>query len=106
MSEAVVILCTCPDEDTAGRLATGLVEDRLAACVNVLPGVRSIYRWQGEVQDDAEVLMVIKTTAASVTGLQTWLREAHPYDVPEIIALPVTAGSAEYLEWVAGSVAS
>ena len=94
------MLCTCPDAATAQRLAGGLVERRLAACVNVLPAIRSIYRWQGEIQDDAEVLMIAKTTRLAYPALEAWLVEHHPYDVPEVLAVPVLKGSAAYLEWV------
>jgi periplasmic divalent cation tolerance protein len=96
-----VVLCTCPDGDVARRLAGGLVEARLAACVNVLPEIRSIYRWQGETCDDAEVLMIIKTTQAACPELERWLRSNHPYEVPEVLALPVEGGSHAYLDWVA-----
>ena len=100
MSDVLAVLCTCPDAATAERLAGGLVGRRLAACVNILPEIRSIYRWQGETQDDAEVLMIAKTTRCAYAGLEAWLIEHHPYDVPEVLALPVAAGSAAYLEWV------
>ena len=97
---AYTVLCTCPDGDTAARLARGLVEGGHAACVNVLPGIRSIYRWQGEVQDDAEVLLVAKCATDRFDGLRGWLEAHHPYDVPEVIALPVVAGSEAYLDWL------
>jgi len=98
--EALVVLCTCPDADTAKRLATGMVEADLAACVNIQAGIRSIYRWQGKVEDEAESLMIIKTTLSHYAELETWLREHHPYDVPEILALPVVTGSEPYLAWL------
>jgi len=91
------VLCTCPDQATAGRLAGGLVEEKLAACVNILPAIRSIYRWKGATQDDSEVLMIAKTTRSAYLALETWLTEHHPYDVPEVLALPVLHGSAAYL---------
>jgi periplasmic divalent cation tolerance protein len=100
----LAVLCTCPDAGTARDLACGLVERRLAACVNVLPEIRSIYRWRGEVQVDGEVLMVIKTTRDAYAALESWLLEHHPYDVPELLALPAAAGSADYLEWVMSEV--
>ncbi len=96
-----VVFCTCPDEQTARELAAGLVENRLAACVNVLPAIRSIYRWKDAVHDDGEVLMVIKTAASKYPELENWLNRHHPYDLPEVIALPVEKGSSAYLEWVA-----
>ena len=94
------MFCTCPDDRTARDLAAALVERRLAACVNVLPGIRSIYRWQGEVQEEGEALLVVKTGRAAYPALESWLAEAHPYDVPEIIALPVEQGLPAYLDWV------
>ena len=104
MQNALVILCTCPDEAVASRLAAGLVEEQLAACVNILPGIRSIYRWQGTVSDDSEVLMMIKSLASRFEELETWLLEHHPYDVPEVLALPVEKISADYLAWIDASV--
>lgn len=98
--EVLAVLCTCPDAHTAQRLAAGLVEARLAACVNILPEIRSIYRWQGETCDDAEVLMIAKTTAGAYPALERWLLSNHPYDVPEVLALPAAFGSRAYLDWV------
>lgn len=103
-TQAVVVLSTCPDRDRALAIARALVDEGLAACVNVLDGVRSIYRWQGAVHDDAEVLCVAKTTAARFEALRARLVELHPYEVPEVIALPVSAGHAPYLAWLAGAV--
>jgi periplasmic divalent cation tolerance protein len=100
MNSTLVLLCTCPEENVARTLAGGLVEERLAACVNVLPSVRSIYRWQGALQEDSETLMVIKTVASRYREAEDWLQRNHPYDVPEIIALPVEQGLPAYLEWV------
>ena len=93
-------LCSCPDEAVAQRLAGDLVRLRLAACVNIVPKIRSIYRWKDEVQDEGESLMIVKTTRVAYAELQSWLQQNHPYDVPEVLALPVRAGSAEYLDWV------
>lgn len=95
-------LSTAPDGETAARIARALVEERLAACVNLVPAVRSIYRWQGRVEDDAEVLLVIKTRAERVDALAERLRALHPYELPELVALPIAAGLAPYLDWVAG----
>jgi periplasmic divalent cation tolerance protein len=100
MSEVLVVFCTCPDAGAAERLAAALVDQRLAACVNILPKILSIYRWEGDVQSDAEALMVVKTTREAYPGLERWLEKHHPYDVPEILALPVQAGSGNYLDWV------
>lgn len=101
-----VALTTAPDLETAGRLARALVEEGLAACVNMLPGVRSIYRWEGEVHDDAEVLLVVKTSAARGDALVERLASLHPYDVPELLLLSVVGGSEAYIDWVRGQVAS
>ena len=95
-----MVYCTCPP-DAVDALAGGLVERRLAACVNVLPKIRSVYRWEGAVTADEESLLVIKTTAASFAALRDWLCAQHPYDVPEVIAVPVAAGAPDYLAWVA-----
>lgn len=101
MNPILAVFCTCPDETAARELAAGLVENRLAACVNVMPSIRSIYRWQGAVQQDDEALMVIKTSAEKYADLEKWLAGRHPYDVPEVIALPVDKGLPAYLAWVA-----
>jgi periplasmic divalent cation tolerance protein len=100
-----VALSTAPDADTAARIARALVEERLAACVNLVPAVRSIYRWQGRIEDEAEVLLVIKTRSERVEALAERLRALHPYELPELVALPVTAGLAPYLDWVAAEAA-
>ena len=104
MSEALVILCTCPDAQTAARLARGLVSEQLAACVNVLPGIRSIYRWQDNIEDEEEALMVIKSTPRGMAGVEAWLMAHHPYDVPEVVALPASHVSPPYLEWLTSQV--
>ena len=96
----LLALTTAPDGETAGRIARALVEERLAACVNRLPGVASTYRWRGMLQEDAEVLLLIKTTRARLPALEARLGELHPYEVPELIALDVAAGLAPYLAWV------
>ena len=100
MNPILVVFCTCPDETTAKNLAAGLVGQQLAACVNVLPGIRSIYRWQGAVSEDGESLMVIKTSRSAWERLENWLNRNHPYDLPELIAMPVDQGLPAYLEWV------
>ncbi|MCD9007384.1 divalent-cation tolerance protein CutA [Luteimonas sp. XNQY3] len=103
--DALACFSTCPDAMVAERIARALVEDRLAACVTLLPGVRSIYRWEGAVVADAEVLLMIKTTAAQLPALRDRLVALHPYDVPELIALPVDDGLPAYLQWIADAVA-
>ncbi len=100
-----VAISTAPDADTGARIAQALVAERLAACVNVVPGIRSIYRWQGAIEDEQEVLLVIKTHAERVAALAERLCALHPYDVPELLALPVETGLAPYLQWLAGEVA-
>lgn len=100
-----VVLTTAPDAAVAERLAKGLVEANLAACVNVVPGVTSIYRWQGKIERDAELLLVCKTTAANVEKIAAWLKTNHPYELPETLALPVISGGPEYLRWLAENVA-
>ena len=97
--ELVLVLCTVPDEATAQNLAKGLVEERLAACVNAIPGLTSVYRWQGKVEIDSEVQLLIKTRRGRFDELATWLEANHPYDVPEIIALAAEQVSDSYLAW-------
>ncbi len=99
-----VAISTAPDTDTGARIAQALVEERLAACVSLVPGVRSIYRWQGAIEDDQEVLLVIKTHVERFAALAERLCALHPYEVPELLALPVDAGLAPYLQWVTGEV--
>jgi periplasmic divalent cation tolerance protein len=102
---ARIVLVTAPDSATAERLAKAAVEERLAACGNVVPGLTSIYRWEGAVQRDAEVLLVLKTTARCTDALIRRVTELHPYEVPEALALEVEGGYAPYLAWIAGSTA-
>jgi periplasmic divalent cation tolerance protein len=104
VSERVVVLCTAGSADDAERIASAVVERGLAACVNVVPGVVSVYRWKGEVQRDEEWLLVMKTTSARFEGLRAAVVELHPYDVPEVIRLPIEGGHAPYLEWIDESV--
>ena len=96
-----VVLVTAPSQDVAEQLVNTIVEEKLAACGNIVPGLTSIYRWQGAVQRDAEVLILFKTLRGSVHRLSARVQELHPYDVPEVLALPVSAGSSEYMRWVA-----
>ncbi|BFI94947.1 MAG: divalent-cation tolerance protein CutA [Rhodanobacter sp.] len=99
----LLCLCTCPDAASASMLAGALVDERLAACVNRLPGVLSTYRWQGKTHSESEELLLIKTTAERFEALRTRLLELHPYELPELIALPVERGHAAYLDWVHGA---
>jgi periplasmic divalent cation tolerance protein len=103
MTDALVVLVTTPTPEKAAEIARAVVEERLAACGNVVPGLRSIYRWEGKVQDDAEALLLLKTTRARLDELRERVLALHPYDVPEVLALPVEAGSAPYLAWIADS---
>jgi periplasmic divalent cation tolerance protein len=104
MTGALLVLCTAPTAEVAAELARALVEARLAACGNVVPGLRSIYRWQGKVEDEPEVLLLLKTTREHFPALREELLRRHPYQVAEVLALPVEAGSGPYLAWLAGSV--
>jgi periplasmic divalent cation tolerance protein len=104
MDETFVVLVTAPDAETAARVARTLVEEGLAACGNVVPGLRSIYRWEGKLCDEAEVLLLLKTTRARYVALEARVRALHPYSVPEILALPVAAGSEAYRRWVEDAV--
>jgi periplasmic divalent cation tolerance protein len=100
---ALVVLVTAPSVEQAAELARIVVEERLAASGNVVPAIRSVYRWEGKVQDDAEALLLLKTTPVRFAALRDRLLALHPYQVPEVLALPVAAGSAAYLEWIAES---
>jgi len=104
MSKTLIVLCTCPDEETARNIAAALVAEKRAACVNIIGPLRSVFSWEGEVCDESELLLLAKTTEAAWPELEARVVELHPYDVPEVIATPVTAGSAAYLDWVAASV--
>ena len=97
----IVVFSTFPSEDKAADIARTLVSEQLCACVNLIPPVRSIYRWQNEICDERETLAVIKTTRERFAALRDRLIELHPYEVPEVIALPVEAGHEPYLDWVA-----
>lgn len=99
-----VVVTTAPDSSVAELLAGRIVEERRAACANVVPGVRSVFRWKDEVQREDEVLVVFKTTEAAWPALRDRLLALHPYDVPEVLAFPVARGSDEYLRWVVGEV--
>ena len=97
---ACVCFCACPDLPSAQRIADALVDERLAACVNLLPGMRSVYRWQGVIQHDDEILLLIKTTRQRVDALGARIASLHPYELPELIAVEVVGGLPAYLSWV------
>ena len=98
-AELIVILCTVPDETTGAKLAHALVEERLAACVNLIPGVRSFYRWKGAIESDTEVQLLIKTRGDLFACVASWLDEHHPYDLPEVVAIAAESVSEPYLCW-------
>jgi periplasmic divalent cation tolerance protein len=100
-TSVVVVLSTFPNPDKAAEVARTLVSEQLAACANLVGGVRSIYRWKGELADDTETLAILKTTRARFEALKNRLVELHPYEVAEVLALPVDGGHAPYLAWVA-----
>jgi len=104
-SRIVVVFVTCPNRRAAERIGRTLVEEHLAACANILQGLTSIYRWEGKVCRDPEVLVLLKTRRSRFPALARRVRELHPYSVPEIVALPVALGSPAYLAWVAASTA-
>ena len=96
----VIAFCTCPDPDSAARIAGTLVEERLAACVSRLPGVASTYRWQGQIEQADETLLMIKTTAERLPAVQRRLLQLHPYELPELVAVEAAGGLPAYLDWV------
>jgi periplasmic divalent cation tolerance protein len=98
-TEIVVVYVTCPENDAA-RIARSIVERKLAACVNIVPTVRSIYRWQGVIEDQPESLLIMKTAQSRFDALRAGVIEVHPYEVPEVVALPIVAGHSPYLGWV------
>ncbi len=99
-SKEVVVFITAPNENEAAEIARTLVESRLAACVNIVNNIRSIYLWQGNIEDESEVLMVVKTRKELFSALADKVKELHTYEVPEIIALPVVDGHQDYLKWI------
>jgi len=103
---ASIVLSTAGSPEEAARISRELVERRLAACVSRLPGLTSVYRWQGAVEEADEVLLLIKTSTEKLAALESALRELHSYEVPEFLVLPVTGGSQAYLEWLLASVGS
>ncbi len=102
MTDALVVFCTCGDEQEALRIANTLIEERAAACVNVLPAVQSVYRWEGKIENAREILMLIKTTRERFPTLRDRIVEMHSYDTPEIVAVAVDGGLEKYLAWLRG----
>lgn len=99
-----LVFVTCPSPDMAANLAKSLVEERLAACGNIISGLRSIYRWEGQVHDETECLLLLKTTAGGYPALESRVKALHPYEVPEILSVAVDAGLPAYVQWVADSL--
>lgn len=105
MSEQyLLILNTCPNKESASQVANTLVDKHLAACVNILPGLTSIYHWQGQIESAEEYLLIIKSTQSAFSDVQSAIREIHPYELPEVIAVPITAGLDSYLAWIGDNV--
>lgn len=104
MTRHMTVFMTAPNEEEGARIARALVEERLVACVNIIPKIRSIYRWEGKVWDEAEVMMIGKTESTLAPAVVARVRELHSYEVPEVICLPVETGSGDYLDWIAESV--
>ncbi len=96
----VVVFVTCPDRETTQRIAEELIERKLAACVNITTEINSVYFWQGNIEKDTEYLMIIKTSEELFEELETFIKNNHPYTVPEIIGIPIVKGSKEYLDWI------
>ena len=103
-SELQLALCTVPDRETADAIATALVNGRLAACVNIIPGLTSVYRWEGKTETAAELLLLIKTSGNNWQALEKTIVGMHPYELPEIITVPLAGGLPAYLDWVAGAM--
>ena len=100
MTDKIMVLSTCSSPEEGERIARALVEERVAACVNIVPGVRSIYRWQGKLEDSSECLLVIKSSRGRFEELRAALERIHSYEVPELLALPVVDGAPNYLAWL------
>lgn len=106
MTQLIVTLCTCPDKDTAEKIARLLVEGNLAACVNILPSVMSIYSWKGQIESAQEHLLLIKSPSIGYPAIETAIRRHHPYELPEIIAVPIERGLPGYINWILSCHAS
>jgi periplasmic divalent cation tolerance protein len=106
LTDKIVVLATCGSAEEARKIARALVESRLAACVNILAGIESVYRWKGAVEEASECLLIVKSTRGLFDRLQAAIREVHSYELPEIVALPIVDGLEPYLSWIAASVAA
>lgn len=100
----ILVLCSCPDQEIATTIAENIVAQHLAACINIIPGIKSIYHWQGNVESAEESLMLIKTHQQKLSSLQNTITTMHPYEVPEIISLDISEGLPKYLQWIASSI--
>ena len=100
MSDALMVFCTCETQEQAGTIANNLVEARLAACVNILPPLQSIYRWKGAIERADEILLLIKTTEAAFPAVRDRIRELHSYETPEIVGIPISNADDDYLDWL------
>ena len=101
-----LIYCTCPDHETAEQIARELIASRLAACVNILPGVSSVYEWQGQIENAREHLLLVKSRKDRYAAIETAIKAIHPYQVPEIIAVAIDSGSSDYLQWIDSCVST
>ncbi len=101
-NKVLIAFSTCPNPSEGRVLAEGMVQSGLAACVNLVPNLTSVYRWRGQIQSDDECLMIIKTSEGSLSALREWILKRHPYELPELVAVPVADGLPAYLEWVTG----
>lgn len=101
-----LVLCTCPDQDSAQTIAEHLIDQKLAACVNILPGIKSIYSWQGKRESAQELLLVIKTTKTVYDTIEKTITRLHPYELPEIIAVNIENGNAGYLNWISDCIST
>lgn len=106
MTDKIVVLSTCGSSEEAHRIARKLIEKRLAACVHVVSGVRSVYRWNGKIEDSRETLLAIKTSRALFESVRVQIEKTHSYEVPEVIALPVVDGAEKYLDWIDREIAA
>lgn len=104
MTDKILVLSTCASPEEAEKIARAVVEKKLAACVNILPAVRSIYRWKNAIEDDQETLLLIKSSRALFNELRSEIERLHSYEVPEAIAMPIVDGLERYLEWMAGAL--
>ncbi|MGB5441038.1 MAG: divalent-cation tolerance protein CutA [Gammaproteobacteria bacterium] len=105
-SKPQLVLCTVPDRASAERIAEALVDEQLAACINIIPGITSVYRWKGALEKDEELLLFIKTSEAVYDSLEQRIRALHPYELPEIIAVPIQTGQEDYIRWIENSLIS